>query len=616
VVFVNWSRQQTTADGWWSAVWTIDANMPDGIYRIRARDEATPYTVLSPTVSFQVQKYGMDILLERTHYMPGETAKITYLVYETATLLPYAGVTITFSSDWLNSTGNKTWLNGTLAGDNGVQEFTVPTNIALYSDINITYWANESTRSSERHIVLVLDQLFATLSVAAGPYKPGDTVVATVGAKVGPDELSGAGVSIRVERNGTDIPAYAAENLTTDLAGEAHHAFTLDAASPQDGYIVTAVVTASGYTVTKKASFYVQWGGSLTVQFDKVFYFSGDTATASFKAVWNNQLIESPSIGYQVYADTALLATGNSSGEDVSVSIPSTFDGEISIDAALNYQGNILEDNAQADVYSAAIVLTPEVTTYSPGQTVAWDYNVVSDLTSFTLSYEIRDSAEVIVATGDLSGASGSFEFVVPTDHPSDAYEAEVTLTDASGLYDTASSTVTMKPDATLNIWAGKSGYMSGGFKPGQTVKVHYSINSYLNEPRPVYEVALYAVSSPFIMAPPEALQIYQVTEATGVLSFELPKDVSLGELYVVGELHDPVTGDDLTGDYTKIVVNAQLSGWDKSVAGMSAISFTLLVLIIIMILLLIIVPYLKGRMGAPKAAEPAKVEPPPPASP
>jgi uncharacterized SAM-binding protein YcdF (DUF218 family) len=46
----------------------------------------------------------------------------------------------------------------------------------------------------------------------------------------------------------------------------------------------------------------------------------------------------------------------------------------------------------------------------------------------------------------------------------------------------------------------------------------------------------------------------------------------------------------------------------------MSAINFTILVLLIIMILLLIVMPFLRGRMGAPKTPpEPAKVEPPPP---
>jgi len=608
VTYMNWSRQSTTEDGWWSAVWKIDANIPDGTYRIRARDESGPaYAFLSVTIPFEIRKYTLTIDPERTHYMPGEVAKITYLVYETATFMPYSGATITYSSDWLNSTGNKTWLNNSLAGDSGVQEFTIPTAIALYSDINITYWANESSRSDSEHILLVLDQLSATLDVNAGPYMPGDTVVAEVKALVGPDNLTGASVGITVERNGTDVPAYAASGLMTDLQGNARHAFVLADASAQDGYIVTAVVTKAGYTVTKKASFYVVWTGSLTAKFDKDFYFSGDTASVSFKAIWNNQLLESPSIGYQVYAETTLLSTGNSTGADISVSIPSDYSGDITVEAMLNYQGNILvAPDATVKVYSAALIVTAEKETYVPGDTVTFDYEVVTGLSSVSLSYKVKDAAGVIVATGDLTGMSGSFDFDVPTENPSASYTAEVTMKDAAGMYETADATAYMELDDVINIWTGKSGYSSGEFKPGQTVKVHYSINAYVNEPLPIYTIALWDGWT-------GEEQTYQVTEATGVLSFELPKDVPQGELAIFADLRDPVTPDDLSSDVTKIVINSQLSGWDKSVAGMSAISFTLLLLIVIMILLLIILPFLKGRMGAPKAAEPAKVEPPPP---
>jgi len=68
-----------------------------------------------------------------------------------------------------------------------------------------------------------------------------------------------------------------------------------------------------------------------------------------------------------------------------------------------------------------------------------------------------------------------------------------------------------------------------------------------------------------------------------------------------------------LSVDQTALTVGGQLTGWDKSIAGMSAIDFSILLLLIIMILLLIVMPFLKGRMGAPKPAEAPKVEPPPP---
>ena len=611
VTMVNWSRQSTTVDGWWSAVWNIDANMADGTYRLRARSEAT-HAFLVATISFQVQKYSLSVQPDRDptlpynpHYLPGETANLNYLVYETATFMPFAGVSITYSSDWLNSSGNKTWLNGTLDGDSGVQEFLVPTDIALYSDINITYWANESSRSDSEKLVLYIDQLFATLAVSAGPYKPGDMVLATVTVKVGPDLVSGATVIVKIERNGTEITSYGADNLTTDLQGQAKHTFTLVQASAQDGYIVTAVVTKAGYSVTKKASFYVTWGGSLTVEFDKEYYFSGDTASVSFKAVWNNEMIVDPSIGYQVYAASGLLSTGNTTGDDVTVLIPDDYYGGLTVTARANYNGNLLSGSDGATVYFAMIVLTPSVTTYSPGDTVTFNYEVVTGLSSASISYKISDSANVNVASGDLTGMSGSFEFEVPVVHPSGSYTADVTLTDSGGRYASADTMVRIVSDFELKIWSSKSGYTSGEFKPGQTVKVHYSITSYLTEDRPVYVIV---VSDDWSNSD----TLYQVTEASGVLSYKLPVDTPKGELGISAVLWDGVLEDELSDDSTKVVVNDQLSGWDRSVAGMSASDFTILVLIIVMILLLIVMPFLKARMEAPKAPKPEPVPPAP----
>jgi hypothetical protein len=68
-----------------------------------------------------------------------------------------------------------------------------------------------------------------------------------------------------------------------------------------------------------------------------------------------------------------------------------------------------------------------------------------------------------------------------------------------------------------------------------------------------------------------------------------------------------------VSGDTTALTVGGQLTGWDKNIAGMSAIDFSILLLLIIMILLLIVMPFLKGRMGGPKPVEAPKVETPPP---
>jgi hypothetical protein len=107
------------------------------------------------------------------------------------------------------------------------------------------------------------------------------------------------------------------------------------------------------------------------------------------------------------------------------------------------------------------------------------------------------------------------------------------------------------------------------------------------------------------------------VTALAGEFEYTIPDHVASTEVDIWASLYDAVNGWWLSEDYVTINTDASLSGWDRSIAGMAAIDFTILLLIVIMILLLIIVPFLKGRMGGPKPAkEKPEPEPAPPAAP
>jgi len=138
-------------------------------------------------------------------------------------------------------------------------------------------------------------------------------------------------------------------------------------------------------------------------------------------------------------------------------------------------------------------------------------------------------------------------------------------------------------------------------------VTVHYTIDVYVQEHLPAYllEVGNWYDSTTFFVS---------VTEPEGTFTVEIPDDAPNGEFGIWADLYDPLTDDHLWSDNTKVVVNSQLSGWDKSVGGMSASDFTILVLIVIMILLLIVMPFLKAKMGAKKeeATPPAPPAEPP----
>ena len=600
--WANWTGQ-VALTGSWSTIWTIPSDFPDGAFTLYVRDAGTHASWNH--VHFSVQKYVLMISPDRDNFLPGETAKITYAVYDTATMTPYVGVAITFQASWLNDSGNESWLNSTLPGTEGTQEFVIPADIALYSDVQIIYWANESTtRSYERTVYLDINLLMADVTVNAGPYMPGDMVVVSVDAWVGGDDLPGAAVTVNVERNGSAIAAYGASSLTTDLGGSAVHTFKLDPNAVAGTYVVNATISKVGFSVNRIGSFTVTWSGDLIVSFDRAYYNSGDNIVAKFRTIWNDQEVTGYPIAYVVYASFGILKTGNTNETGATIAIPADYYGWITVQASVNINGWIIGGGNSVYVNFANLILTAESNTFRAGTTITFNYKVITTLENATLEWEITDNDGVRVATGAPAfSTEGAFTYDVPALNPSVTYYAEMIVKNPSGGYLTASAHADIIAQYELMVWAAKSSYVSGEFKPGQTVKVHYSVSSYVYEQLSVYELVIWTSFNPMS-------QTLLVSDPTGTFDIVVPDDAPSAQMWISVDLRDPVGDNYLDSSGTSVVVNNRLSGWDKSVGGMSAINMTLLILVVLMILLLIIVPFLKGRMGGPK---PAKVEPVPP---
>lgn len=602
----NWTGQ-VALTGFWTALWTIAADFPDGDFMLYVRDASSHAAWASTDIT--VQKYAMLADADRNGYLPGETAKITYVVFDVATMTPYTAVVIEYSAWWLNNSGNDTWLNGTLGMSSGVQEFVIPADIALYSNVYITYWANESTtRSYETTVTLYVGLMSTSVSLWAGPYMPGDDVYVYVQAYAYGYGLPNALVDIKVERNGTAIAAYGADDIATDMNGQVTHSFKLAADAAEGSYIVNITVSKLSYTANRLANFNVRWDGDLMLSLDKAYYYSGDVVTMTFRTIWNNQDVVGKSVAYIVYASYGVMTTGSTSTDTAQFTIPTDYFGWIEVEATVNVDGYMLEDDEGADVYFANIILTPQNDKYKQGDTIKFDFQILTSLTTGTLAWQIFDDDGVLVASGAPAFAmSGSFSYTVPSTNPSPNYYAEIKMTTSTGAVRTANAWVSIIEDYQLSIWVGKSGYASGEFKPGQTVSIHYSINVYTYDHLPAYRIELYNSWD-------DTTTTVLVTEPSGTIDWKVPKDAPSSWMTIWADLYDPVTGAHLWEDGTVFDVNNQLSAWDRSVGGMSAIDFTLLVLIVIMILLLIIVPFLKGRMGAPKAeSAPPPAEPPKP---
>jgi hypothetical protein len=615
---VNFTAQTATA-GYWSHQFTIGATLPDGTYDVNVRaqsDHSVWYTD-----SFDVQAFEMMVDAQRDAYLPGETAKITYMVLDLSTLARItSGVTLYYNASYQNSTGNLTWQNGTLDLASTLWEFTLPTNgtsatsIALYSNVDIDFTATQSAgqRKVTDSLTLLVGSIAGSVDVDSANYVPGDTVVVTVDANVLGDSLDGAKVDVTVWKNGTEmIAAYGATNLTTNQDGSAMYVFKL-AESADLGvfnYIVKATVTKVGYSITRETQFTVETNSNLVVALDQTYYYGGQEATASFEPILNNMPASVGTIGYMFMMNSLLLAMGNTTSMSATVTIPESSFGTLAVEAFTNINGELVGGGDSAPVYFALLGLTPEKSTYRPGDTVVFQWTVVTGQASADLAYEVSDANGVRVANGTPAfDKTGSFEFTVPDAGPllSTSYDATLRMTTPEGGFASATATVTLVSQTELIISVGKSPYTSGEFAPGQKVTIHYDLSSYVMSARPTIRLHVMVSFDPITFD-------VVVDSPTGTISYTIPKDAPMAQHTVTVWAYDAANGDFLAADQTAFQVNNQASGWDSSIGGISAIDLVLLILLIIVIIMLIVVPYMKDRMARPKPPEDKPMELTPP---
>jgi len=600
---------QTALKGYWTGQFSIGATLPDGTYTINVRAKADNSYWYSQ--DFEVLAFVVMVTTDRSVFLPGETAKISYVVIDLATLSQVSsGLEITYSAEYQNKTGNDTWKNGTLPTDQNIWLFTLPTNgtasdsIGLFSNIFITITAKQAAgnRNVEQNLLLTIGLLDASADMADHTLMPGDTAVVMVFASVLGGDLPGANAVVTVLRNGTEvIPSYGNSNLTTDPSGEASYAFALSGSAPEGNYIVKATVSKLGYSVTRETQFSVGNDIALAVNWNKVYYLSGESATVSFEAVVNGAVATVSSIGYQINILGQVLAAANTTAMSVTVTVPEAYTGPIICNAYTHINGMIVSGVANANVVFAELDLTPAASGYRPGDTIEFEWSIATALTAATLTYEIVDSMGVKVATGTPEfEKTGSFEYVVPDANPllPTSYSATIWMTTSSGGFRSASASVDLLALEELLVWVGDSPYSTGEFAPGQKIKIHYEIDSLFGA-RPLYRLHVSVSFDPLTFD-------YVTDTPTGTITYTIPKNAPMAQLYVFVTAYDAATGDTLSSAQTAFTVNNRVSGWDRSVGGMSAIDFVLLVLLIIVIVMLILVPLLKGRMGAPKPSEPA----------
>lgn len=601
----NWTAQ-IAPNGYWHATWTIPTTLANGHYTIYVRDAST-HAIWPYSYGFDVRAYIFAAIPDREAYLPGETAKITLVSVDVATLGPALGVTVTYSSHWYNASDGDQWLNGTLSSATGVQEFLMPaTDVATWWGVEITYWANQSTRSEEAYVWLDFEKMSAYIYTYWGGYMPGEVVAVTIGATIDGDPLPGATVNVKVTRNGTEIAAYGMTGLTTGANGEISYAFTLVPEAAIGVYTVEATVSKVGFSTVAATNFEVYEWGYLSVRFDKDYYISGETMTMTFEAFWQGQEVSIGTILVAVMTDMGMLTVGNTSTMSFTAQLPADYVGDVEVSATGYYGDEVLTTWTWTTVVAGGLLITVNKDTYLPGDKLTFTWNVVGPVTAGTLNYQLWSENVLMETASPAFAKTGKITVDVPETDPAWGYGVWMSLMTSSGSYSESSATTYLVDDGSMRIWAEKSKYADGSFKPGQTVKINYEIFNFWTGPLPLYQLIISCDYDP-------AETSVFVTEAKGVVDYTLPSDMPSGMVDIEVVLWDPVEGDELSSDTTSVMVNNQLSAWDRSVGGMAAIDLLIVLLLIVMIVVLIVMPFIKGRQ--PKASAPAE-EPPPPAEP
>ncbi len=450
--WANWTGQMAP-DGTWAAGWTIPDDFPDGQYWVNVRAAVTHAIWYQSFI--MVMKYQLFVQPDHTYWLPGDTAHVYYLALDMATFAPSTGVSIEYEAHWVNASGSDRWGSGSLPGVEGTQDFLIPADAALYADVEIAYWANESSsgRSSENYAVLYLGELSGTLSVSSSSFSPGEDVLIAVSAEVEYEGLPGATVNISIEYEGSALPVYGATGLTTDVAGQVTHSFMLDPAAVEGTYVVNVTIERVGHAVHLMAVFNVVSTAQVLIAFDKPYYYSGDTALVQMLVVRNGVQLMNQNLTYIVIVGAVVLLTGQNTTGSLSCAIPADFFGILLVEAIGNLDGTIVEGLASCDVALADLSLVSESSEYIPGDRIVFDYQLNTNLAAGTIEWQITDANGIVVASGSPAfSKTGSFYFDTPTMWCPDSYTARVSFQSSSGGYLESYATVSKAavPPVTL----------------------------------------------------------------------------------------------------------------------------------------------------------------------
>ena len=577
--------------------YTIPESAPDS-----PRPDGTRYSVelyngtqMVDRICYDVKLYSIYAATSRSAYIPGESVNVKFMVLYLKNNTPVGDELF---GTWYVLTPDNTLLQNSTSFRASVGEFSFKFGNAAdigYYTVRIYY--NDSTNAEpdrwDMYSVMVYCGnlgVYIFSPINGGYVNAGEIVTLSLKTFVAGNYDRDMGnlpeVNIRVNiRNGdftgnfqTNYNGYMdfSWKVPETLAEGTNIEFNVTA-SKQDATISKSVVV-SVYKSVKE-------GIVANLQFDRESYLTGDNISLHVVATYKNGSSGNFTYVYRVYRDaggTNLLTMSASQSPDFNYAPPLNFLGTLWYKVEVtDGAGNFTSATKSVSVEYAQILLSAEKTMYSPGETLRFTYEILSNL---------MKNPECIVSVKDWAGnpimnkkvENGSFEITIPKD-PAESYTIQI-IAQESGYTATKTLTILKYAGYDFKISISPSLYTTNVYRPGETIYISYALTPRENTPRPQYiriSVSLYSINS--------NAKVIETRELSGTITYTLPSGIGRGTylLLVSCTVNQSFTG--TIYGWTTISVQDNPSVADLNVGGFRAMDITLLIIVMVLLLLMII---------------------------
>jgi DNA-directed RNA polymerase subunit RPC12/RpoP len=456
--------------------------MPDGGYTIDLIDLNTSATVDSTYMT--VQKYFINMVPERTSYMPGEQVNVTY----TVNLLKTGELASSGYGKRTAIGGNFTFLDETFTEASGKFTFLLAGQTQVGALHRASMWFNDTIsgttpiRSASSSFTFNAVNLGIGISADKSSYSPGDIVTLTITSNVPNTQINSIEVKTGVAFDQT-LSKYSKSNLDvkTDSQGRAKYTFKLeDDATADDIYKVSVKSGSSDASTTFKIKQSSQIF-SADIQSDKIEYRPGEKIklTAIASLVKNNVVQKSTTNKY-IYTIMnnagSVLSQITTDKDTLEYEIPKTHIGTLTCSVSIfSSEGKYATDSITVSVPYAIIKLTaPDE--FRAGDKIVVNYDIQSELMSSpTLYYKIKECgsgvATIVQQSINTTTKSGSFSFDIPT-APDSAYQITIYASEKGQIVD---KTITIKKVTGYEL---SIKFQDQAVKPGDKTKISYTLSS------------------------------------------------------------------------------------------------------------------------------------------